>query len=349
MKDSGLTNGGGLEAFFLESDGEGAGLPAGVLFLHDNELRELDKICARLTRLFERSDYRKVSPPLFEFYETFEKGSGADIARKTFSFKDKEGKLLSLRYDMTTPIARMVSMLRNAVPPLRYYYCEDVLREQPLHKGKLRQMKQAGVELIGAEGLSSDAEIVTILGNCLEVLDKDYRIVMGDVGMYKFILSKLNLKEKTQEAVHKLYNLKDVSALEEIIGMEGPESAYKRIFLELPYIVGSADSVREKLRGFPEEFHPYFDRLLSLERALPVNIKSHIIVDMGLIKDFSYYTSLTLEGYIRNSGYPAAGGGRYDKLFQSWGRDYPAVGFGLDVGLYNNIFKKPGQKNERFI
>ncbi|MGA2142388.1 MAG: ATP phosphoribosyltransferase regulatory subunit, partial [Brevinematales bacterium] len=224
--------------------------------------------------------------------------------------------------------------------PLRYYYCEDVLREQPLHKGKLRQMKQAGVELIGAGGPEADAEITALLGKTLGFLDREYRIVMGDVGLYKYILTKMDLAGRTAEAVHKLYNLKDTVALSELIENSRAPGKYKKLFLELPYITGNAAAVTIKLRNLPGEFHPYFERLLSLEKALPDDIRGHVILDMGLIKDFSYYTSLTLEGYIRNSGYPAAGGGRYDRLFESWGKDYPAVGFALDVGLYNNIFKK---------
>lgn len=87
----------GLDVFFSQTSDGQSGLPSGVLFLHDSELRDLDRLCSKITHLFEKSSYRKVSPPLFEFYETFEKGSGADIARKTFSFKDKEGRLLALR------------------------------------------------------------------------------------------------------------------------------------------------------------------------------------------------------------------------------------------------------------
>ncbi len=323
----------GMERFFSEPESESFGLPPGVLFLHDDELKNLERLCSKITRMFEKASYRKVSPPLFEYYETFEKGSGADIARKTFSFKDKDGKLLSLRYDMTTPIARMAAMLySHESMPWRFYYCGDVFREQPLHKGKPRQMKQAGIEMIGSAGINSDAEIVGLLGKCLEIFDKDYKIVMGDVGLYRHIISKLLLDGEMLEAVHKLYNKKDAVTLGEIKGEIGGEDKYKELLLGLPYMIGEAPFIFDKLRALDGECRQIIERLESLYSILPVDVKRHIIIDLGLIRDFSYYTGLTLEGYIKNYGFPVVGGGRYDKLFLSWGRDYPAVGFAVDIG-----------------
>ncbi len=326
----------GIECFFTESELGPAGLPDGVLFLHSKELRALDKLCSKVMRLFEKENFEKVSPPLFEYYETFEKGGGIDIARKTFSFKDKDGKLLSLRYDMTTPIARMAARhYEKAKLPLKFYYCEDVLREQPLHKGKLRQMKQAGVELIGSGGIKSDAEIIGLLGKSLALFDRGYKIIMGDVRLYQYIISKFNMSALTLEAVHQLLNRKDCVSLKEIIKNIDGLDQYKKALYELPFTAGIRDDVHHKIKEMGKEYQPYCERLFSLCDSLPGELKSHIIIDLALIKDFSYYTSLTLEGYIKDSGFPAANGGRYDRLFSAFGKDCPAVGFALDIGSYH--------------
>ena len=121
-----------LEYMLYDSDSDPIGLPDGVLFLSEKETLKMESAAGQLMSLFQENKYRIVTPPIFEYYEIFEKGGGPEIARKTFSFKDKEGKLLSLRYDMTTPIARMTSMKYSQKElPLKFCYCGDVFREQP--------------------------------------------------------------------------------------------------------------------------------------------------------------------------------------------------------------------------
>lgn len=322
-----------LESMLYEIQCDPVGLPDGMTFLDGEESRSLTQKVDQIITLFKHRNYKKVIPPAFEYYETFEKGSGQNVARKSFSFKDKDGKLLSLRYDMTTPIARMASLkYREEDLPLKFYYQGDVFREQPMHAGKPRQLKQVGVEFIGEPSIKADVEIINLLGKSLVKLNENYRIVLGDVKIYRHILSHLKLRESQLNALHAVLNTKDVVSLalllEEVDGIQ----EYKLFLKELPLLVGNIDKVEKKMKNFEDlGFQIYMDRIRSIVNKLSDDVREHLVIDLGLIKDFSYYTSTTLEAYIPNVGYPVANGGRYDELFQSFGKNFAAVGFAIDM------------------
>ncbi len=325
-----------LKYMLYESDADPVGLPEGVTFLSDEKNDELDQLIQDISGIFRKNSYTKVLPPIFEYYETFEKGSGSQIARKAFSFKDKDGKLLSLRYDMTTPIARMAAMKYDQSRlPLRFYYRGDVFREQPIHAGKPRQLKQVGLEFIGDNTGKADVEVINLLGKSLSVLSPKYRIVIGDVRLYKHLLSQLKLSDAQLQAIHAAFNIKDKISLGIILQEIEGIHEYKDLLFKLPEFVGNEKKIRKCLAPYTElGIEHHLERIFEIVAQLDQDVQKKIIIDMGMIKDFSYYSSTTLEGYIEGVGYPVANGGRYDHLFESFGRDYPAIGFAMDISYY---------------
>lgn len=323
-----------LESMLFESDYDPIGLPQGVLFMHHDDVKKQDKLMHKISHEYENCGYIKVIPPLFEYYETFEKGSGKDIARRSFCFKDKEGQLLALRYDMTTPIARMIAMRKQEDKlPLKYYYCEDVFREQPLHKGKMRQIKQVGIEYIGSDDILSDGEVVRLLGQSLETIEPDYTLVLGDVSLYRHILSKLELSEMQSQAIHSCFNRKDTVSLAKILEKVSGKAETKEFLLSLTGYTGHSDEVYQALRRNNPTAYQEAERLFKIIGLLPESVRKHIIVDLGLIKDFTYYTSLTMEGFTKSAGHAVAHGGRYDELYQAFGKNYPATGFAIHLNF----------------
>jgi len=323
-----------LEFMLSETNVEPFGLPDGVVFLYGDELIKLEEKEKLLSSLFEKNDFAKVVPPVFEFYETFEKGGGVEVARRSFSFKDKDGRLLSLRFDMTTPIARMISVkYTNRDMPLRLYYCGNVFREQPFHKGKKRQIRQVGIEVIGSNSIETDIEVIELFCQAISLLSKEYIVVVGDVRIYKKLLSLIDLDEHKLLALETIFNKKDITSLEILMEDINCDEKIKKAFQILLESTGSIEYIKEKLKKINlngeisrviEEFFMFFERIDK-------KLKDKIIVDFALLKDFSYYSSLIFEGYVKGSGYPVGGGGRYDDLFKKFERDYPAIGFAIQI------------------
>ncbi|MGC8764752.1 MAG: ATP phosphoribosyltransferase regulatory subunit [Brevinematia bacterium] len=321
-----------LEFMLFDSDLEPSGLPDGMVFLEGEKLLLLEEKEKKLKELFTAKGYKKVVPPAFEYYETYEKAGGEQVARRSFSFKDKDGKLLSLRFDMTTPIARMVAHRYKNVKRLKFYYCGNVYREQPFHKGKLRQIRQTGIEFIGENSFAAELEVIEIFRDSLSLLSDNYVIVIGDVRPYKKILEKLNLGETKTKAVEKIFNRKDLTSLEILLRDIDSEEKDKEYLINLINFTGKPEILRKELKDkFPEDICSIMEDFFGLYDRLSILTKDKIIFDFAMIKDFSYYSSLTMEGYIEGKGYAVGSGGRYDELFKRFECDLPAIGFAIQL------------------
>ncbi len=322
-----------LEFMLYESDVEPFGLPDGVVFLDSNEIEKIEEKERKLIEIFEKKGYKKVIPPSFEYYETFENAGGREVARRCFSFKDKDGKLLSLRFDMTTPIARMIAHKNFSEGVLKFYYCGDVFREQPFHKGKMRQLRQCGIELIGVNSFEADLEVVEMFAKSLECFSKEHTIVLGNVKPYKKLIEKLALIESKKEAIENIFNKKDLPSLKVILAQIEVDELIKKDLFELINFTGTAGELKSKTSVFSRDIKEEIENFLDFCGKLSNSIKERVIVDFSMIKDFSYYSSLTMEGYIKDYGRPIANGGRYDELFKRFDKDLPAIGFAIDINL----------------
>lgn len=320
-----------LEFMLFESDTECVGLPDGLIFLEGEKLKSLEEKESILIELYKKKGYRKVVPPAFEYYETYEKAGGAQVARRSFSFKDKDGKLLSLRFDMTTPIARMVAHKYKEEKTLRFYYSGNIFRDQPFHKGKMRQLRQTGIELIGENSIETDLEVIETFRESLSLLSSEYVLVIGDVRPYKKLIEMLNINETTAKAIEKTFNRKDKTSLEILLKQIDSEEKNKENLLKLIDLTGKAENFKKELNKFSDEINEIMHGFFSLFDRFSKTTKEKILIDFAMIKDFSYYSSLTMEGYIKGKGYATGSGGRYDELFKRFDCNFPAIGFAIQL------------------
>jgi ATP phosphoribosyltransferase regulatory subunit len=322
-----------LTMLMAEEEGYSIGLPDGVFFLEEgNDVLQLgEELCERVSQ----KGYRRVFPPLFEFYDTYAKGGSVDISRRSFAFKDKDGSLLALRYDMTAPIARMVAQRYEEKDlPLHLYYYGDVFREQPFHQGKPRQIRQLGIEIVGGDPLDTNAEMVSLLRELMPLLDKEYRLVIGDIRLYKACIENLDLSDVQREAIHRCFHLKDQPSLVSILQGVAGEEKQKQKLLGLMDLVFPWENLSEKqklLADFGREGEMVYGDLVSLTKTLSSLEKGKVLLDFGMVKDLGYYSSLVVEAYSVKSGYAICHGGRYDGLYRAFGKNFSAVGFALDL------------------
>src|SRR5665213_341743 len=146
-------------------------LPAGVRDWLPHELARKREIEQQMRAVFGRWAYEEVQTPIVERFDVLERGLGEEASELLFQFNDRRSTALALRPEMTTPVARLVSTrMREAPLPLRLAYIAPVFRyyEQP-QEGRMRELTQAGVELIGAAGIDADAETLFM---AIEALDE---------------------------------------------------------------------------------------------------------------------------------------------------------------------------------
>src|SRR5579884_3671651 len=192
--------------------GAGAGfakLPRGFADRGPEEIAASEKMLAAIRETYELYGFEAVETPAIEFTEALGKFL-PDQDRPNegvFSFKDEDESWLSLRYDLTAPLARFVAENFDRLPkPYRSYRTGYVFRNEKPGPGRFRQFMQFDADTVGASSPAADAEICMMAADCLEALG----IKRGDY-------------------VIKVNNRKVLDGVLEAIGLGGEENAGRRL------------------------------------------------------------------------------------------------------------------------
>jgi ATP phosphoribosyltransferase regulatory subunit len=294
-------------------------------------------------KLFQSWGYQEVVTPTFEFYEVLAPALEEMLRYQLYRFIDEEGRVVVLRPDMTTPIARLVSTRMRAEEfPLRFCYVANVFRREN-HAGKQREFYQAGVELIGAANAEADAEILTLVGEAFKLAGiEEFQITIGQVEVLKGLLEGCGFSREEQEKAKTILNKKDFVAWEKLISSHHFSGEQREVLENLPHLQGGLE-ILDQIEGFLESE----DALASLsklrfvwETLIDCGLGEHIRFSLGFLRGLGYYTGIVFEGYASGVGYPLCGGGRYDRLLEKLGFPCPATGFAINIERFLLAMKK---------
>lgn len=129
------------------------------------ECLERRQVQGALVDLFRRRGYAEVITPEVEFYDLFVH-SGSPLPQETMlKIIDRSGKIMVMRPDTTTPIARLAATKLKTLPlPQRLYYDQTVFRSGNAHEGGSSEIAQCGVEMLGATGMKAMVSLITPCG-----------------------------------------------------------------------------------------------------------------------------------------------------------------------------------------
>ena len=293
-------------------------LPSGTRDVLPDEMAELRTITERMREVFAEHGYGEVWTPAIE-YETAAGSIDAGVA--PYRVADDHGSTMRLRTDLTVPIARLAATrYANVEPPLRFSSFAHVYRGVKPHRGEMREMLQAGCELIGTGAPDGTVEVLTVLARALEATGlREFRIGVGDAALYPAMLEQHHVPAAVRGRMLASLLSRDFVTLTQLV--EGHELDER--LLTVP-----------QRRGGPEVLQDLdvLDRLRAVHDGLPSDVADRVIFDLGLTRDLGYYTGAVFEVYDPAAGAPLGGGGRYDDLLGRFGgRDLPAVGFAINV------------------
>ncbi len=177
-------------------------IPSGTRDVLPQETGEVRAITDTLRAAFDRSGYGEIYTPALEYESVLARADMAE-AQPAYRVFDESGAVLALRSDMTAPIARVVATrYANSEPPLRFCYFAHCYRGVRPQRGQLRELLQAGIELIGAPAPEGTAEALTVLCRALDAVGlKDYRVGMGDASLYPALMASLQVREPVREGL----------------------------------------------------------------------------------------------------------------------------------------------------
>ncbi|HEX6747795.1 MAG TPA: ATP phosphoribosyltransferase regulatory subunit [Longimicrobium sp.] len=309
-----------------------AQVPPGSLDLLAGDVRRRRRVQRAWFALAEAHGYQEVIPPTFEYEEVFTRGAGPELAARLIRFVDRDGRLVALRADFTSAIARVVATrLADAPGPLRLAYAGKVYRQEPEGLGRRREIFQLGAELIGDPSPEADVEALRLVILQMRALGlHEFQINLGDIRFIRPLLSGLSPEQA--EALRTAIDRKDRAALAAGAREIGAPAAVTRALVVLPELIGRGDVLtRAHALASGREAEEAIDRLRRVDALLGDDERRHVVYDLGEIRGLGYYSGIQFEVFVAGVGRAVGFGGRYDGLLALYGADRPAVGFALET------------------
>ena len=282
----------------------------------------------------ENRGYSEIITPAVEYFDVFAQANPELDQEQMLKVIDRSGRICVVRPDNTTPIARIAATrLDNAALPVRLYYSQKVFRSVVGGHGHKGEFLQVGAELIGADGLEADKDILSAaFGALTETGAAGFRIELGHAEIYKALIEELGVDAAAAESIRRLIENKSFAALGDTLSPYGDRPAAGAL-RAMPQLFGGMEVLDqvEALTGNVRVLGAV-SYLRRLYRALDeTGYGDRIMIDLGLVHEMDYYTGVMFRGYIGGAGAAILAGGRYNALCAKFGKDMPAGGFGIDV------------------
>jgi histidyl-tRNA synthetase len=350
--------------------GPDARLPKGFQDTSAEDLRATARMLARIQETYERYGFEPLETPAIEFTDALGKFL-PDQDRPNagvFSFQDEDGEWMSLRYDLTAPLARYVAEHFERLPkPFRRYAAGPVWRNEKPGPGRFRQFMQFDADTVGTDNIAADAEICMLAADTLEALGikrGDYVIKVNNRKVLDGVLQSIDLGGE-EHATRRLSVLRAIDKLDRL-GETGVRQLLGRgrtdesgDFTPGAGLSGDAtDYVLGVLTG--AVLRPDGDAAAGLKRnpTLDAGVQElaeigklvrasgfgeeRIRIDASVVRGLEYYTGPVFEAELtfevkneegRTVRFGSVGGGgRYDGLVERFlGSKVPATGFSIGV------------------
>jgi histidyl-tRNA synthetase len=331
--------------------------PRGTRDFGPEEMARRRYVEGRMRATAELFGFGEVMTPTFESAELFIERSGEGIIEEMYAFKDKGGRDIALRPELTAPVMRFyVNEMQSRPKPVKVFYFGNMFRYERPQSGRYREFFQFGAELIGAPSMESDAEVIALALWCLDSAGlKDVVVRVGNLSILKGLLTGIGVPEEKQAACRRLIDKADFAGLEELLICMGiGESGLSRL-LGVISLKGGRDSIAKarSLWGADIDGFGYLDGLL--ERLSSYGFE-RCMVDFGVARGLDYYSGMVFEidAPCLGAEKQVCGGGAYSlaELFGGDPVNSTGFAFGFDrvlLALENSGIDVPARGLRAYI
>lgn len=308
------------------------------------------KILDSAYKIFRQANFKRISTPIFEATELFQRGVGdsTDIVNKEMYSFDKNGHSLTLRPENTAGVVRafLEHTMQRDIQPVKLWYFGPMFRYERPQAGRQRQFHQIGVEMFGSEDASADADCIYTAVKFFESVGlQNLSIEINSLGCNdcrdKF---RAKLKALIEPHIDSLCeDCKKRFETNPLRILDCKNHDCKEIF--------EKNKILENLSKLDlcDECSDHYEKLKSYLDML--NVK--YVENPFLVRGLDYYTRTVFEVKSENLGSQNAvcGGGRYDNLVETLGGPHvPAVGWAVGMErLYSLTEKVEEQKLDYFV
>lgn len=303
-----------------------------------------NKMYDTIRRVYERFGFLPLDTPLIELSDVLLAKAGGETEKQIYRF-NKGDNDLSLRFDLTVPLARYVAQhFPDLTFPFKRYQMSKVFRGERPQKGRFREFYQCDIDVIGVDELDLiyDAEIPAIIYNVFKELDfGSFTIRMNNRKVLNGFFKSLGYADNIGDILRIIDKLEKIGAdnvKKELAELGVTDEATARI-LDFIAIKGSNDEMLEALKNIGVEDEVYLEGVSELSqvigylRGFGVEEKCFTL-DLTIARGLDYYTGTVYETMLND--YPSMGsvcsGGRYDNLTEYY-TTKKLPGIGISIGL----------------
>lgn len=289
-----------------------------------------------LLTVFFRWGFQEVVVPTFEYMDVLTLGLGEAYKERLFKLEERHtGRMLSLRPDITTQIAKLsATLLQHQPRPLRFCYVGNIFRHNDSQTRTLQELYQAGVELIGLESPEADAEMIAIAVECMQAVGlHDFRLAVSQLEFVRSLLKEAGLQDAEREQIQAALQKKDTSTLETLVMQFPMRDQDRQVLLGIPSLFGKTEVLHRaaNLSHSPAAQAALANLAQIYDMLKTYGLEDRVLIDLSDIRGLHYYTGITFEGFTSTLGYRLCSGGRYDHLSGCYGPQDPATGFAIDL------------------
>jgi len=284
-----------------------------------------------------RNGFAEYDGPIFEYLKMFQIKSGDEIAEQLFSLKDRGGRDLAIRPEITPTLARMVNQQINSLPrPIKWFSVPRLCRAERPQRGRLREFFQWNIDIIGVDETIADAEVIFTALDYLQqagLTADDIVVRISSREMLAGVLKSTGFAGSELEPLYAILDKRNkipADVFEKILAGAVADADKCSALLEVMQ-TGSLEQVGSlpNLSQAAKESIGRLNRLFELLEVMGVG--DFCVFDIGIVRGLAYYTGIVFEIYDKaNSLRAIGGGGRYDDLLKQFGGPaIPATGFGI--------------------
>jgi len=304
-------------------------LPRGMRDLSHQDMKNLEYVRTKFYDTTACFNFNIIEPSPLESLSTLEAKSGKSIINEIYNFKDKAGRDIALRYDLTVGITRFAVGKRELRIPIKLANFGGVFRYDEPQAGRYRYFHQWDIEVYDNFNPDTEAEVIEFVSNFFNKLDLE-------------VIIEINDRRIIEEYLRTKYEIGDENLINDLFraidkvpkkGIKQVCMEYKNIFdtdiledlLEICSFTGTVEELvsHEKINGLKSIVH-----LRNLFNSLDFRNISNKRVNLGIVRGLDYYSGIVFEVFDKYSNIGSLlGGGRYDKLPAIFDRpDLGAVG-----------------------
>ena len=318
---------------------------SGFLELLPKEQKVFNSMKEKVESVLRLNGLACLDTPILELSEILLAKAGGETEKQIFRVI-KGDTDMTMRFDLTVPLAKYVSLYKNELTfPFRRYQIGKVFRGERPQKGRLREFYQCDADIIGDGELpiEADAEVISILSNIYSALNVDAEILVSNRKVLLGLFEEEGLTDKQNEILALLDKCEKMgkdACFKEVKELAG-ESAEKifKIF-EMKSLI--------ELKNSDVQNETYKEGVSELEKVLSLldvmNVKNAKL-NLSIIRGLDYYTGTVFEGRLKE--FPAisiGGGGRYENLASYFSSSkMPGVGFGMGLTRLFVLLKELGK------